>query len=172
MHKTDWQPTSPLQRDWRQRDWLALAGFLALNLAISAAGGWVTAGSVKIWYPTLEKPAFNPPDWIFAPVWTLLFILMAVSAWLIWRRRESTGAKLALALYAMQLALNLLWSVSFFGLQRPGLALGVLILLFAAIAGTILRFRRIDPWAAVLLLPYLAWTGFAGVLNGSIVALN
>jgi translocator protein len=152
--------------------WLALLGFLALNAAVSAAGGWVTAESVSTWYPTLAKPSFNPPDWIFAPVWSTLYALMAIAAWRVWRRTRFAGAPSAFAAYFGQLALNLLWSIAFFGLQAPGAALAVLVLLFFAICATILAFRRVDGPAALLLLPYLAWTGFAGILNAAIVALN
>jgi translocator protein len=156
----------------RKGQWPALVGFLALNAAVSAAGGWVTAGSVGTWYPTLAKPSFNPPDWVFAPVWSTLFALMAVAAWRVWRRAGLVGAPGAFLYYFLQLGLNLLWSVTFFGLHAPAAALAVLLVLFFAICGTTLAFRHVDGWAALLFLPYLAWTGFAGILNGAIVALN
>jgi benzodiazapine receptor len=162
-----------LQKDQaRPSNWRVLAGFLALSFAVSAAGGWITAGSVETWYPTLAKPSFNPPDWVFAPVWTVLYGMMAVSAWLVWRRAGFAGARIAFILYGGQLALNLLWSATFFGLRNPPLALVVIALLLGAIGATGWAFRRYDARAALLLVPYLIWTCFAAVLNGAIVALN
>jgi tryptophan-rich sensory protein len=156
----------------RRRDLLGLGGFLAACLAISAIGGWVTAQTVGTWYRTLEKPAFNPPDWVFAPVWTLLYVLIALAGWRVWRRRGFGGAPRAAAAYAAQLALNLAWSFLFFGGRMIGAALADIVLLLAAIAVTATLFRRIDRVAAWLLAPYGAWVAFAAVLNYALWRLN
>lgn len=142
--------------------------FVALCLAVGALGGWVTATSVKDWYPTLAKPSFNPPNWVFGPVWTILYAMMGIAAWRVWR----IAGTAALPLFALQLALNLGWSVAFFGLHAIGAAVVVILLLEAAILGTILMFRRIDGLAAALLLPYALWVAFATVLNVAIWRLN
>lgn len=153
------------------RFWLPLAVFLLLVAAVSALGGAVTATSVGGWYQTLTKPGFNPPDWVFAPVWSTLFVLMAVAAALVWRR-GSARRRPAMAWFAVQLGLNLAWSCVFFGLQAPGAALIVLLLLWLAIAGTLWRFWREDRLAGLLLVPYLAWVTYAGGLNFMIWRLN
>ncbi|MEZ5670517.1 MAG: TspO/MBR family protein [Alphaproteobacteria bacterium] len=155
-----------------RRDWVGLGVSLALVLVVSVVGGLVTADSVEGWYRTLEKPAFNPPDWLFGPVWTLLYVMMAVAAWRVWRRAGWRNGRAALGLYGAQLALNLGWTLLFFGAQRPAWALAELVVLFAAIAVTALAFFRHDRVAALLLAPYAAWVAFAGVLNAAIVWLN
>ncbi|MDZ4734718.1 MAG: TspO/MBR family protein [Rhodospirillaceae bacterium] len=167
-------PNNPIPRH-RRTGWRAvagLAGFVLLCLAVSAIGGWFTAQSVDGWYQTLAKPPFNPPDGVFAPVWIALYISMGIAAWLVWRRAGFTGARRALGLFLIQLALNLLWTIFFFGLKAPGLALIEILLLLAAIAGTIRAFAPIDRTAAWLLVPYLAWVAFAALLNGAIWWLN
>jgi tryptophan-rich sensory protein len=156
----------------RSRDYLALAGFLLLCLAVSAAGGAITATSVDGWYQTLTRPPFNPPDWVFAPVWTTLYVLMAVAAWRVWRSGPWAETRLALSAWGVQLALNLAWSFLFFGLRSLALAFLEVLVLLAAIGVTALLFRRHDGWAAVLLLPYIAWVAFAALLNGSLWLLN
>ena len=153
------------------RNLLSLAASLALVLAIGAIGGWVTAGSVDTWYRTLAKPAFNPPDWVFGPVWTMLYVLMGVAAWRAWRRLGSLGDA-AFALYGLQLGLNLLWSVLFFGLHAIGWALADLVLLLGALIATMSAFGRIDAWAGFCFVPYALWVGFAGILNVSVWWLN
>lgn len=154
------------------RFWSPLAIFLALVFVVAAIGGAATAMSVDTWYPTLAKPAINPPDWVFGPVWTVLYITMAVAAALVWRRGARPDRRVAMACFFAQLALNLGWSCLFFGLHLVGPAFGWLILLWVVIAGTIISFRRIERWAALLLLPYLAWVSFAGLLNFLIWRLN
>jgi len=147
--------------------WIALGLILAATVAVSAAGGAVTTPEIGGWYRTLEKPPFNPPDWLFGPVWTLLYLAMAVAAWLVWRARGGwRAARGPLALYGVQLALNLGWSVLFFGLHRPDLAFAEIVLLWAAILATAVAFSRASRAAGLLMLPYLAWVGFAAVLNG------
>ena len=156
----------------RRRDLVGLGGFVAVCLAVAAIGGRVTAQSVRTWYQTLHKPEFNPPDWVFAPVWTLLYVLIAVAGWRVWRRRGFGGAPVAIAAYATQLALNLAWSFIFFGGRMIGAALADILLLLAAIAITAALFRRIDRVAAWLLAPYGAWVAFAAALNYALWRLN
>lgn len=150
---------------------LALVVLLAASAAVAAIGGGATAGSVATWYPTLIKPSFNPPDWIFGPVWTVLYIMMALAAWRVWCA-DHPGRSRALAAYGVQLLLNLAWSVIFFGLQRPDLALLEIVVLVAAVAVILRWFWAIDRLAGVLFVPYLAWISFATVLNAAIWWLN
>ncbi len=146
---------------------------LGICLAAGAIGGLSTASSVGSWYAGLNKPSFSPPGWIFGPVWTTLYILMGVAAWLVWlRRAEHAGVKLALAIFVIQLALNLAWSYLFFGLRSPLAAFVDLVALWLAILITIVAFGRILTAAAALLIPYLLWVSFAGVLNFTIWHLN
>jgi tryptophan-rich sensory protein len=146
---------------------------IALPLVVGGLSGYATAGGVSTWYPTLVKPSFNPPAWVFGPVWTLLYILMGVAAFLVWRQGlASEGVRLALIAFAVQLALNGLWSILFFGLQAPGWALVEIILLWLAIVATLVLFWRVVPAAGGLLIPYLAWVSFATVLNASLWWLN
>jgi tryptophan-rich sensory protein len=156
----------------RATDIAGLVLFAALCLGIGALGGAVTAGSVDSWYPTLVKPSFNPPNWVFGPVWTALYLLMAVAAWRVWRAVDWDRARGPIALFALQLAINLGWSVAFFGLRGIGLALIVILALDLAVLATALQFRRIDRAAALLLLPYLAWIAFATALNLALWRLN
>jgi translocator protein len=146
---------------------------VAVPLAIGGLSGFATASGVATWYPTLVKPSFNPPAWIFGPVWTALYIMMGVAAFLVLRQGLSTdGVKLALTVFAAQLALNGLWSILFFGMQSPGLAFAEILLLLLAIVATVWLFWKVVPAAGMLLLPYLAWVGFATFLNRSIWMLN
>ena len=150
----------------------ALVVFVGLCLAVGALGGWVTAGSVKDWYPTLHKPLFNPPNCLFGPVWTVLYAMMGVAAWRVWCKAWGNRARRPLALFALQLALNLGWSVAFFGLERLGPSVAVILVLELAVVATALAFRPIDRIAAWLLVPYVAWVGFATILNIAIWRLN
>lgn len=147
----------------------ALPISLAASLAVSAIGGRITATSAGDWYQALIKPPLNPPDWIFAPVWITLYILMAVAAWRVWKHGGTGGA---LRIYALQLVLNLGWTCLFFGLRQPALALIEILILLAAILWTIAAFRTHDRIAAWLLAPYVLWVAFATYLNAGIVALN
>lgn len=156
----------------RPNRWLMLGAFLLLTLAISAVGGALTAPKIPTWYAGLVKPAFNPPNWIFAPVWTVLYILLAILGWRVWRLPDTPRRSQALRLYAGQLALNALWSPVFFALEMPAAALAVLI---AMVLLTILLLRmlwQLERIAALLLLPYLGWIAFASLLNTIIVRLN
>ena len=162
----------PDQDRHARRFWLPFALFLLLCLAVAGIGGAVTASSVDGWYQTLEKPSFNPPDWIFGPVWTTLFVLMALAAALVWRHGGKPERRNSIAWFLVQLSLNLAWSCLFFGLQAIGPALACLVLLWIAIAGTLAVFWRVDRRAGLLLVPYLAWVSFAGLLNFLIWRLN
>ncbi len=151
------------------RSALGLLGWMVL--CYSAALGGVFAGPGD-WYDNLRKPAFNPPSWVFGPTWTLLYAMMGTSAWLVWRRGGFRHAGAALGLFMLQLILNAAWTPLFFGLQAPGVALVVIAALWLAILATAVAFRNRSHLAALLLLPYLLWVGFATVLNGSLWYLN
>jgi translocator protein len=143
-------------------------------LGIGFLSGQVTKDAILTWYVTIEKPNFNPPNWIFAPVWSVLFVMMGVAGGLIWHQIDANRevVKKALVFFGIQLFLNALWSYLFFGLQNPMLALVEIILLWLMIYETYAKFVKIDKVAGYLLLPYLAWVSFAAVLNGSIWWLN
>jgi tryptophan-rich sensory protein len=146
--------------------------FLAACLGTQAVGWLLAAASVGDWYQTLKKPAWTPPDWVFGPVWTVLFVLMALAAWLVWRRAGWTASRPALGLYAVQLVLNATWSGLFFLLRSPGAAFGEILVLWCAIAATLTSFGRISPLAAGLLTPYLLWVTYAAALNAAIWRMN
>ncbi|MCI3135641.1 TspO/MBR family protein [Phenylobacterium aquaticum] len=146
---------------------------IVLALAVGAIGGLATASSVTSWYVTLTKPVFNPPNAVFGPVWTTLYILMAVAAWRVWEVAPAGPVRRrAITLYAAQLGLNLAWSLIFFGLRRPDLALAEIAVLLAAVIATAIAFWRIDRPAGLMLVPYAAWVSFASVLNFAIWRLN
>ena len=153
---------------------LVLAGFVGLCLAVGALGGWATSSSVADWYPTLNKPAWNPPAWVFGPVWTVLYVMMGVAAWLVWKQGKGSvkGSGPALGWFFVQLALNGLWSFLFFGARSPGLAFLEILLLWAALAMTIYAFFQRSKPAGLIMLPYIGWVSFAAFLNFSIWRLN
>lgn len=133
----------------------------------------ITTAAIPTWYAGLNKPFFNPPNWIFAPVWTTLYFLMGLAAYLVWKKGiNHKKVKTALILFCIQLASNFLWSVLFFGLHSPLLGLIDIVLLIGTLLLTIIAFNNVSRTAAALLLPYLAWTIFAGVLTASIFVLN
>jgi translocator protein len=155
------------------KPWLALMGFLAICLLAGVLGGQVTAQSVTDWYPLIVKPSWNPPSWVFAPMWTALYVLMAVAAWLVWRRNaRHPRVRLAIILFFVQLFLNALWSFVFFGAHEIGLAALNIAALWLVLAATIWAFFLVSTWAGALMLPYLAWVSFAGALNFAIWRLN
>lgn len=157
----------------RSRQWIVLAGFIAICLLTGALGGWATSQSVAEWYPTLNKPAWNPPAWVFAPVWTTLYVMMATAAWLVWKKTpRASGPRLALGLFFVQLAMNCLWSFLFFGARNPAWALVDIFALLAALAATTWVFFHHSRLAGALMLPYLAWVSFAAFLNFTIWQLN
>lgn len=146
---------------------------VAIPLLVGGLSGIATARGVKEWYPALVKPSFNPPAWVFGPVWTLLYLLMGIAAFLVWRRGWDSGpVRTALTLFLLQLILNGLWSILFFGMRSPGLAFAEIMLLWLAILATVVLFWRVTSVGGILLLPYAAWVTFAAVLNGSIWILN
>jgi translocator protein len=148
--------------------WVGLAVWVVLPLLAGAFGSMFQPGE---WYASLEKPSWNPPSWVFGPVWTTLYILMGVAAWLVWDRYRG-AATLALAVFVVQLIFNALWSYLFFGLQSPALAFAGIVILWVLIVATIVLFWRARTVAGVLLLPYLAWVSFAAVLNFTLWQLN
>lgn len=153
--------------------WKALAGFVILTLAVGAVAGFATAANVSTWYATLNKPSFNPPNGVFGPVWTLLYVLMAISAWRVWRTPAAEGPRrVALRFWAAQLALNFAWSFLFFALHAPAVALAEILVLLAVLAVTLVLSWRVDRVAGLLLAPYLAWVAFASLLNFEIWRLN
>jgi tryptophan-rich sensory protein len=151
---------------------LGLAVLLVVCFAVAGIGGAVTSPQIGDWYAALTKPSWNPPDWVFGPVWSVLYFCMAVAAWLVWRQKGVVGAGGPLALFGVQLVLNVLWSCLFFGLRSPGLAFAEILLLWAAIAATMVAFWRRSVPAGLLFVPYLAWVSFASVLNFTIWRLN
>lgn len=152
--------------------WLMLGGFCVASFVAAAIGGMATGGAVQDWYPTLAKPSWTPPAWLFGPVWTVLYIVMAVAAWLVWRRGGGDGARLALIVFFVQLILNAAWSIIFFGLRNPGAAFAEIVALWVAIVGTTLLFWKVTPVAGWLFLPYFLWVSFATALNFAIWRLN
>lgn len=152
------------------KNWPAFLGFIALSEAAGIIGSIFTAPSIAGWYATLIKPEIAPPNWIFGPVWTTLFLLMGIAAFLVWRTKKNS--KIALGIFGVQLILNVLWSFLFFGLQSPGAALVEIVLLWLSIAATIWAFAKISKPAAWLLVPYIAWVSFAGYLNFLLWSLN
>jgi tryptophan-rich sensory protein len=154
-------------------NWKRLMFSFGICFAAAIAGSLYTAQSVSRWYPTLIKPFLNPPAWVFGPVWTILFIWMGYALYLVWDKGlKKKGVADAVALFGVQLILNVTWSYLFFGLRNPLLALIEIIILWSVILQTTLKFARIDRIAAYLMLPYLLWVGFASYLNLMIVLLN
>lgn len=151
--------------------WSDLPALLVSIVVCQLAGivpSILTANDVATWYPTLQKPAFTPPGWVFGPVWTTLYLLMGIALYLVWRR----GSRIALALFGVQLALNAAWTLIFFGMRWPAGGLAVIIVLLVVIGATMVAFARIDRRATLLLVPYALWVGFATVLNYELWRLN
>ena len=150
----------------------SLAVFLLATFAAGAIGSFATFESVRTWYPTLAKPAWTPPNALFGPVWTALYVAMSVAAWRVWQRTATPSRAAVGWLYALQLALNALWSVLFFGLHRIGLALIDIAALWVVLVVALVRYGKVDRVAGVLWLPYLLWVSFASALNAAIWQLN
>lgn len=146
--------------------WIVLAFWVLISLSAGFIGSRFPPGE---WYDSLAKPSFNPPGWVFGPVWTLLYILMGIAVWLAWKEQ---GFSTAVYLFMAQLALNALWSYLFFGANRPGLAFMEIILLWVLILLTMILFWRVRTAAGVLFIPYLLWVSFASVLNYSLWRMN
>ncbi len=148
---------------------LKLAGAIMICVLAGFIGSLFN-GSIKTWYAALNKPFFNPPAWLFAPVWTILFVLMGISLYLVWTSKKKTGK--AFYLFLIQFVLNVLWSFFFFYLQNPLYGFIEIIILWAFILLTILEFKKISKTAAYLMIPYICWVTFASVLNFALMILN
>jgi benzodiazapine receptor len=146
-----------------------LVGFVAACFLAAATGIVFKPGE---WYERLRKPLWRPPNWLFAPVWTALYLMIAFAGWLVWRTAGFGGAAVALGLYALQLVLNAAWTPVFFGLHRPDLGFAVIVCLWLAIAATIVAFAPVNGVAALMMTPYLAWVSFASLLNFAVWRLN
>jgi translocator protein len=155
-----------------ERSLLALVLFFVICFAAAAIGGAVTTPKIGTWYATLAKPSWNPPAWIFAPIWSALYFCMAIAGWLVWRQEGTTGAQVPLALFGVQLVLNVLWSCIFFGSQNPGFAFAEVLMLWGAVAATTITFWRRTKVAGILFVPYWAWVTFASMLNFAFWRLN
>ena len=154
-------------------DTLKLVVSILLCQLAGVIGGLFTASSVNTWYATLNKPSFNPPNWLFSPVWITLYFLMGIALFLVWRkRRQAENVKIAVYLFGVQLILNILWSLLFFGLKMPLLALIEIIILWGFILITLQKFKKISKLAGYLFVPYLLWVSFAVALNFFLWSLN
>jgi translocator protein len=155
------------------RDLSRLFICLGAVLAATSIGSFATVRAIPTWYRGLAKPPFNPPAWLFGPAWTVLYLMMAVAAWFVWKQGiGAAGVKIALAMVLGQLVLDCLWSILFFGLRSPLAGLVDIVVLWLAILATIVLFFRVSVPAGILLLPYIAWVSFAAVLNAAILRLN
>jgi len=152
--------------------WIALLVFVVLSFAAGLIGQFAGGGSPGAWYRLLAKPSFTPPGWVFAPVWSLLYLMMGVAAWRVWLRRAEARTAWPLALFFVQLALNATWSVLFFGLHRIDWAFLDIVALWVAILATVVLFFRVRAAAGWLMIPYLAWVSFASLLNAELWRLN
>lgn len=148
-----------------KRSAIGLVVFLAVTFLAAAIGSVFSVSAVPGWYQTLARPSWTPPDWVFGPVWTLLYAMMAVAAWLVWRRADGAAVTRPMGVYGVQLFLNAAWAVLFFGLHLTGTAMLDLVALWAMILVTTVVFWRRSPAAGALFLPYLAWVTYAGTLN-------
>lgn len=151
-------------------------GKLVISILIPLVAGFLgsifTTPAVRSWYLVINKPVWNPPSWVFGPVWTILFIMMGVALYLVWSVKMNNKVRMALKMFGAQLVLNILWSVFFFGLGNFWMAFGEIIILWIAIALTIVYFLKVNRTAGWLLLPYIMWVSFASYLNFTIAFLN
>jgi len=152
--------------------WLALLAFLVLCFGVAGVAGWITRPEIGGWYAGIRKPAWNPPSWVFGPVWTALYAMMAVAGWLVWQAEPGPQRTRVLWLFAIQLALNFAWSPLFFNLHRTGLAAIEIMFLWAAIGAFTVMAWDASRTASLLFIPYWAWVSFAAVLNITIWRLN
>ncbi len=162
-------PTTPPTAKSGLRSASALIGWVALCFLAATGGAFFLPGQ---WYASLNKPSWNPPGWIFGPVWSALYAMMAIAAWLVWRRGGFAAQRSPLRWFVVQLALNAIWTPLFFGLHAPGWAFAEILMLWLAIAATVVAFWRVSRPAAGLLVPYLLWVGFASWLNYTLWRLN
>lgn len=152
---------------------IVLVLLITVCLLVGIVGSSFTAPAIPIWYAGLVKPSFNPPSWLFGPVWTVLYVLMGISLWMVWQKRKSNkNVKKAIRLFGIQLILNAIWSPIFFGAKQLFIAFLVIVLMWIFVRKTILSFKEIDKKASRLLYPYLAWVSFATILNFSVWLLN
>ena len=162
-----------MRKRFGSSDWLKLIIAVLVSEFAGVIGSIFTISAIPAWYATLAKPALNPPSWLFGPVWTTLYLLMGIAAFLVWRKGwNNKGVKAALSLFGVQLILNALWSIIFFGLHSPAWALIEIIAMWIAIVSTIAVFAKISRSAAWLLAPYILWVSFALYLNYAIWRLN
>jgi benzodiazapine receptor len=154
------------------RQAVGLALSLLLCFAVAGAGSLFTRPAIEGWYAALRKPSWTPPNWIFGPVWSALYLSMAIAVWLVWRRAGFAGARLPLTLFALQLVLNLAWTGVFFGLRMPGAAFAEIVFLWLFILVTTAAFWPLSRAAAWLMVPYLLWVTYAAALNYGIWRLN
>ena len=169
-------PIDAQTEGFNRSDLRSLIAWLGLIVIVMLLGSLATFSSVSTWFQTLKKPVFNPPDWIFGPVWTTLYLMMAIAAWLVWRKRADQTKRPAVnrftTVFLVQLSLNLAWSFIFFTFQSPRFALVEICILWVAIAASVILAFRLNKLSGWLLVPYLAWTSFALFLNLAIVRLN
>lgn len=152
--------------------WIGLVVFIIVCLGAGGLGAFATTPEIEGWYRTIEKPTWNPPDYVFGPVWTTLYLMMAVAAWLVWKPEGFKTVKMPLGLFAVQLVLNVTWSWIFFGRHQPGWAFAEILVLWLSILATMVAFFKNSTIAGWLMVPYLAWVSFASVLNFTIWRLN
>lgn len=152
----------------KKRLWISLSFFIFLCLIVQIVGSFWTEKSVSTWYPTLPKPSWTPPDWVFGPVWFFLYMMIALSGWLIYRAKPSQKRNVALLLYGTQLFLNFIWPFLFFSLRNPALGLIDIVLLFFFVSLTIIKAWPVRPLSSLLLFPYLIWIIYATSINAGI----
>lgn len=152
--------------------WMKLIAAIVFCQMAGLIGSLFTFTAIPTWYAQLNKPFFNPPNWVFGPVWTMLFTLMGISLYIIWTKKQNKKTRQAINIFLVQLVLNTLWSILFFGLKSPTLAFIEILILWFAIYTTIAHFWRLSKPSAYLLVPYIAWVSFASLLNLAIVILN
>lgn len=146
---------------------------IALPVLVGGISGFFTVTGVESWYQTIQKPSWNPPNWVFGPVWTTLYVMMGIALWLVWKEDTSRELKMIAAiLFGVQLILNFLWSFVFFRLEQPGFAFLEILFMWIAILATIFAFAQVNKTAAWLLVPYISWVSFAAILNFTIWRLN
>jgi len=152
--------------------WFWLIAFLLLSFSAAGVGQYVTYPALESWYPTVKKPSWNPPRWVFAPVWTTLYTMIALSGWLVWMRRGESDVTIPMTVFFLHLGLNALWSVLFFGWQQIGPAAVEIIVLLISIVSYILLTWNVSRWASLLFVPYALWVSFAAALNVTIWWIN
>lgn len=146
---------------------------IAIPVLVGGISGFFTVTGVDSWYQTIQKPSWNPPNWVFGPVWTTLYVMMGIALWLVWKEDTSRELKMiAFILFGVQLILNFLWSFVFFKLEQPGFAFLEILFMWVAILATIFAFAQVNKTAAWLLVPYISWVSFAAILNFTIWRMN